>query len=39
MPGLIRRLFAVGNRWLSGGERDRDKRERRGRELLPAAQG
>jgi short-subunit dehydrogenase len=38
MPGLVRRLFALGNRFLSGGERDRNKRERRGRELL-AAQG
>jgi hypothetical protein len=35
-PGVLRRLFAFGNRLLSGGARDRDKRERRGRELLGA---
>jgi short-subunit dehydrogenase len=39
MPGLVRRLFAFGNRFLSSGERDRNKRERRGRELVAAAQG
>jgi short-subunit dehydrogenase len=39
LPGLVRRLFAIGNRFLSGGERDGDKRERRGRELLAPAQG
>jgi short-subunit dehydrogenase len=38
-PGLVRRLFSVANRLLSGGARDRDKRERRGRELLGAAPG
>ena len=38
LPGFVRRLFALGNRLLSSGERDRAKRERTGRELLEAAQ-
>jgi len=39
MPGVVRRLFVLANRLLSSGARDRDKRERRGRELLGAAAG
>ena len=38
LPGFVRRLFALGNRLLSSGARDRTKRERTGRELLEAAQ-
>jgi len=39
MPGVVRRLFMFANRLLSSGARDRNKRERRGRELLGAAAG
>lgn len=35
-PGVVRRLFAFANRLLSSGDEDRNKRERRGRELLAA---
>jgi len=36
-PGLVRRMFAIGNRLLSSGARDADKRERPGRAMLGGA--